>query len=77
MKTFRLKTRGVRWLGAAVLLLAGMGTAWALDMNAIILKEPVIDAGDPTDSADAEPLPNGALINMGGYGGTEQASQSL
>ena len=38
---------------------------------------PVIDAGDPTDSADAEPLPNGALINMGGYGGTEQASQSL
>lgn len=38
---------------------------------------PVIDAGDPTDSAEAEPPPNGAIINMGAYGGTEQASQSL
>ncbi|MCH7499986.1 MAG: hypothetical protein IH886_08255, partial [Nitrospinae bacterium] len=39
MKTFRLKTKNAGWLGAAVLLLAGVGTAYALDMNAIILKE--------------------------------------
>jgi hypothetical protein len=37
---------------------------------------PCIDAGDPwTDVAD-EPQPNGARINLGAYGGTDQASRS-
>jgi len=35
-----------------------------------------IDAGDPNSPFDLEPQPNGARINMGAYGGTEQASFS-
>ncbi|MCX7048215.1 MAG: right-handed parallel beta-helix repeat-containing protein [Candidatus Sumerlaeota bacterium] len=35
-----------------------------------------IDTGDPSESARAEPQPNGGRINMGAYGGTEQASMS-
>jgi len=35
---------------------------------------PCIDAGDPDDYFAREPHPNGRHINMGAYGGTEQAS---
>ena len=37
---------------------------------------PCIDAGDPDSDWSAEPSPNGGRINMGAYGGTDQASQS-
>ncbi len=37
---------------------------------------PCIDAGDPKSSIGWEPFPNGGRINMGAYGGTEQASKS-
>ena len=37
---------------------------------------PCIDAGDPQDSTGKEPKPNGGVINMGAYGGTEQASKT-
>ena len=45
---------------------------WIIDPN----HSPCIDAGDPTDPIGTEPLPNGGRINMGAYGGTEQASKS-
>ena len=35
-----------------------------------------IDAGDPASSIGLEPSPNGAVINIGAYGGTDQASKS-
>jgi len=35
-----------------------------------------IDAGDPGSVIGLEPNPNGAVINMGAYGGTTQASKS-
>jgi hypothetical protein len=35
-----------------------------------------IDAGDPGSPVGDEPEPNGGIINMGAYGGTEQASMS-
>jgi hypothetical protein len=35
-----------------------------------------INAGDPFADYSLEPAPNGARINMGGYGGTDQASSS-
>jgi hypothetical protein len=35
-----------------------------------------IDAGDPTSPIGFEPFPNGGIINMGDYGGTEEASKS-
>jgi predicted outer membrane repeat protein len=38
---------------------------------------PCIDAGDPNSPIGVEPIPNGAVINMGAYGGTAQASKSL
>jgi len=37
---------------------------------------PCIDAGDPATSFEHEPAPNGAVINMGAYGGTVEASKS-
>jgi len=36
-----------------------------------------IDAGDPTSPIGLEPLPNGAIVNIGAYGGTSEASKSL
>jgi Leucine-rich repeat (LRR) protein len=41
------------------------------------LTSPCIDAGDPDAPWAAEPQPHGANINMGVYGGTDQASYSL
>jgi len=38
---------------------------------------PCIDAGDPTSPVGDEPEPNGQRINMGAYGGTQEASLSL
>ena len=38
---------------------------------------PCIDAGDPGSDVGLEPDPNGSIINMGAYGGTECASKSL
>lgn len=35
---------------------------------------PCIDAGDPTDPVLSEPDPNGGRINLGRYGGTDQAA---
>ena len=40
------------------------------------VKSPCIDAGDPINSVDREPEPNGGIINMGAYGGTLEASKS-
>ena len=37
---------------------------------------PCIDAGDPNSDWTAEPWPNGKRINMGAYGGTDQASMN-
>jgi hypothetical protein len=37
---------------------------------------PCIDAGNPHNPIGREPFPNGGLINMGAYGGTEEASKS-
>jgi len=40
------------------------------------LASPCIDAGDPNRPWVHEPVPNGKRINMGVYGGTDQASFS-
>jgi hypothetical protein len=37
---------------------------------------PCIDAGNPTDPVESEPVPHGDIINLGAYGGTSQASKS-
>lgn len=36
---------------------------------------PCIDAGNPNSPVNREPAPNGSVINMGAYGGTDQASK--
>jgi len=41
------------------------------------LTSPAIDAGNPFDYIDEEPLPHGGRINIGVYGGMEQASKSI
>ena len=37
---------------------------------------PCIDAGNPMSPIGREPFPNGGVINMGAYGGTQEASKS-
>ena len=37
---------------------------------------PCIDAGHPLDDTFEEPIPNGQRINLGAYGGTNQASKT-
>jgi hypothetical protein len=37
---------------------------------------PCIDAGDPNSPIGDEPFPNGGRVNMGAYGGTDEASLS-
>lgn len=44
---------------------------WVTDLN----MSPCIDAGDPSDWTN-EPWPNGKRINMGAFGGTDQASKN-
>ncbi|MBN2593106.1 MAG: right-handed parallel beta-helix repeat-containing protein, partial [Sedimentisphaerales bacterium] len=38
---------------------------------------PCIDKGDPASAVGEEPAPNGGVVNMGAYGGTEQASMTF
>ena len=49
------------------------GGNWGTDAQ----NSPCIDAGDPLADFNREPAPNGARLNMGAYGNTEQASKSL
>ncbi|MHC4500600.1 MAG: hypothetical protein ACYS21_15995, partial [Planctomycetota bacterium] len=46
--------------------------SWVLDG----VTSPCVDGGDPNSPVGDEPPPNGWVINMGAYGGTEQASKS-
>jgi hypothetical protein len=46
--------------------------SWVTDSNT----SPCIDAGDPNSDWSDEPWPNGKRINMGAYGGTNQASKN-
>jgi hypothetical protein len=45
---------------------------WVIDD----VTSPCINAGDPADAIGDEPAPNGGRINMGYYGGTDEASMS-
>jgi parallel beta-helix repeat protein len=48
------------------------GSGWVIDSQHSLC----IDAGDPADPYNNEPTPNGARINMGAYGNTNQASKA-
>jgi hypothetical protein len=61
---YHLKSRFGRW--------DPNKTDWVLDN----VTSPCIDAGDPNSDWSEEPWPNGKRINMGAYGGTNQASKS-
>jgi hypothetical protein len=57
----------LRWLGP------GDNTAgWVKDD----VNSPCLDAGDPNSPYALEPNPNGARVNMGAYGNTDQASMT-
>jgi predicted outer membrane repeat protein len=61
---YHLKSQAGRW--------DPKSQTWLLDK----ITSPCIDAGDPVLSLGLEPLPNGSIINIGTYGGTEEASKS-
>ncbi|MGD9874708.1 MAG: right-handed parallel beta-helix repeat-containing protein [Kiritimatiellia bacterium] len=48
------------------------GTIWSTNAN----HSPAIDAGNPSTVFTNEPFPRGPAVNMGAYGGTEEASKS-
>jgi len=59
-----LKSQGGRW--------DANSASWVKDDVTSLC----IDAGDPASPIGLEPFPNGGIINMGGYGGTAEASKS-
>jgi hypothetical protein len=61
---YHLKSQGGRW--------DPNSQSWVKDN----VTSPCIDAGDPASPVGLEPFPNGGIINMGAYGGTEEASKS-
>jgi predicted outer membrane repeat protein len=61
---YHLKSQAGRWDAAA--------NAWVQDT----VTSPCIDAGDPASAIMYEPFPNGGVVNMGAYGGTDEASKS-
>jgi len=61
---YRLKSEGGRW--------DANDGGWTTDD----VTSPCIDAGDPMTPIGLEPFPNGAVINIGAYGGTAEASKS-
>ncbi len=61
---YHLKSAAGRWDPVSL--------SWVQDSSS----SPCIDAGDPANDAGLEPAPNGLVINIGAYGGTEQASKS-
>jgi hypothetical protein len=76
---FALPSYGAAWTPEDYHLLSETGR-WdprSLSWVADELSSPCIDAGDPMGVWIDEPSPHGARINMGAYGGTNQASYSL
>jgi L-ascorbate metabolism protein UlaG (beta-lactamase superfamily) len=61
---YHLKSQAGRW--------DPVSQSWVVDD----VTSPCIDAGDPNSPVGGEPEPNGGIINMGAYSGTEQASMS-
>jgi len=61
---YHLKSQAGRWDPAS--------QTWVKDD----VTSPCIDAGDPNSPIGLEPFPNGGRINMGAYGGTQEASKS-
>ncbi len=61
---YHLKSQAGRWDPTS--------ESWIIDD----VTSPCIDAGDPNNPVGLEPMPNGGIINIGAYGGTEQASKS-
>ncbi len=63
-RDYHLKSQAGRW--------DPVSQTWVQDNRT----SPCIDAGEPGTSVGSEPLPNGDIINMGAYGGTDEASKS-
>jgi hypothetical protein len=62
---YHLKSQAGRWNPS--------GQGWLQDK----LTSPCIDTGDMNSAIGFEPFPNGGIINMGAYGGTDEASKSF
>jgi L-ascorbate metabolism protein UlaG (beta-lactamase superfamily) len=61
---YHLRSQAGRW--------DPVSESWVVDD----VTSPCIDTGDPNSPVGDEPEPNGDRINMGAYGGTDQASMS-
>jgi hypothetical protein len=61
---YHLKSQGGHWDRATA--------AWVRDD----VTSACIDAGNPANALGCEPFPNGGVVNLGAYGGTDEASKS-
>ena len=65
------------WMWGDVTDRVSLGSAYELYDLRLQPDSPCIDAGDPdNDGYCAEPEPNGCQVNMGAFGGTDQATSS-
>ncbi len=67
------------WIDGDDYHLKSQAGRWDPDIAGWILDDVTslcIDAGDPTSPIGPEVFPNGGLVNMGGYGGTAEASKT-
>ncbi len=69
---YHLKSQVGRWIPTGSARSGPARQDWVQDD----VTSPCIDAGDPNSDWDGEVWPHGERINMGAYGGTEQASMS-
>jgi len=67
---YHLKSQAGRWTSTSSVESDPNSESWVLDE----VTSPCIDAGDPNSPVAFEPQPNGGRINMGAFGGTNQAS---
>ena len=72
MWDFHLQSAYGRWTSASSVEPEPNSKSWVTDSNTSLC----IDAGDPNSDWSNEPWPNGKRINMGAYGGTNQASMN-
>jgi hypothetical protein len=64
---YHVQSRGGRYSGGYF-----TGGFWVQDK----VNSPALDAGNPADPFDREPLLNGKRVNLGAYGNTEVASRT-
>ncbi|MEX0742315.1 MAG: right-handed parallel beta-helix repeat-containing protein, partial [Phycisphaeraceae bacterium] len=78
---FHLRSQKGSYHGGTLTPVVDAATGLPVQLDATLTMDaehsPAINRGDDSDDNSNEPTPNGGYINLGAYGNSEQASQSL